>query len=159
MTFQSWRTVMSLDQNKALSRKAIELWSSGDTTIVDQLFAADYVNHQHNHPNSPQVVRGIQAWEKFVTEFHEAFPDFLDTIEDQVAEGDKVATRFTSRGTQKGEIMGIAPTDRQASWTGITIDRIENGKIAETWGLVDTLGMLQQLRATPDSKPDAMPSQ
>lgn len=79
------------------------------------------------------MIRSIQEWKNFVIQFHQAFPDFHDTIEDQIAEGDKVVTRFTSTGTQKGEIMGIQPTNKKVSWTGIAINRIENGKIVESW--------------------------
>lgn len=136
---------MSLEENKALSRRAIELWSSGDAAAVDEIFTSNYVNYQHHHPDSPDVMRGTEAWKKFVIEFHQAFPNFLDTIEDQIAEGNKVVTRFTSEGTQKGEIMGIKPTGKQVSWTGIAIDRIENGKIVETWVNWDLMGMMQQL--------------
>lgn len=144
---------MSLEQNKALARRAIELWSSGDATSVDQIYAPDYVNYQHSHPSSSQVVRGIEAWKKFIIEFHQAFPDFHDTIEDQIAEEDKVVTRFTSQGTQKGEIMGISPTGKQVSWTGISIDRIKDGKIVESWGDWDMMSMMQQLGAVSLSEP------
>ena len=136
---------MSLEQNKALSQRAIELWSSGNAAAVDEIFAPNYVNYQHHHPDSPNVVHGTEAWKKFVIEFHQAFPDFHDTIEDQIAEGDKVVTRFTSTGIQQGEIMGIKPTGKQASWTGITIDCIKDGKIVETWANWDMMGMMQQL--------------
>lgn len=138
---------MSLEQNKSLARRAIALWSSGDTGSVDEIFAPDYVNHQHHHPDAPQDIRGVAAWKTFIAEFHQAFPDFRDTIEAQIAEGDRVVTRFISRGTQRGKFMGISPTNRQASWTGIAIDRVAGGKIAETWVNWDMMGMLQQLGA------------
>ena len=142
---------MAEDQNKALARRALELWSSGklsdDLSAVDEIYAPTYVNHQHHHPDSPDAVRGTEEWKRFMSDFHRAFPDFLDTIDDQIAEGDRVVTRFTSRGTQQGEIMGIPPTGKQASWTGIEIDRIEDGKIVESWVNWDMMGMLQQLGA------------
>lgn len=142
---------MTLDENKAVARRAIELWSSGnlsaDTAAVDEIYAPTYVNHQHHHPNSPEDIRGTEAWKTFLKDFYQAFPDFLDAIAFQIAEGDKVATRFTSRGTQKGEIMGVPATGRQASWTGIVIDRFADGKIVESWTNWDMMGMLQQLGA------------
>lgn len=144
---------MSLDQNKTLARRANELWSSGDVATVDEIFTSNYVNYQHHHPDSPNVIRGTEAWKKLVIEFHQAFPDFHDTIEDQIAEGDKVVTRFTARGTQQGEIMGIKPTGKQVSLTGISIHRIENGKIVETWTNWDMMGMMQQLGAVSLSEP------
>ena len=95
------------------------------------------------------VVRGTAAMKAFIVEFRRGFPDFRDTIEDQVAEGDRVVTRFTSRGTQLGPLMGIEPTGRKAAWMGITVDRIADGRIAESWASWDMMGMLQQLGAAP----------
>ena len=91
------------------------------------------------------MIRGTEAWKTFVREFRQAFPDFHDTIEDQVAEGDKVVTRFTSQGTQAGEFMGVPPTGKHVRWTGIVVDRIADDKIVESWGSWDMLGMPQQL--------------
>jgi len=75
--------------------------------------------------------------------------DRQSTVEDQIAEGDKVMTRWTYRGTHKGDLMGIAPTDKQVTVTGICIDRIVGGKIVEEWGEMDNLGMMQQLGVVP----------
>jgi steroid delta-isomerase-like uncharacterized protein len=136
---------MTLEQHKALARHAIEVWSSGDVATVDEIYAPSYVNYQHHHPDSPHVIRGTEAWKNFVCEFRKAFPDFHDTIEEQVAEGDKVVTRFTSQGTQAGEFMGLPPTGKYVRWTGIVVDRIADDKIVESWGSWDMLGMLQQL--------------
>ena len=138
---------MTLEANKALARQAVGLWSSGDVDMVDRLFTADYVNHQ-NQPSGPAAdVHGREAWKSYVGSFRKAFPDFRDTIEMQVAEGDLVATRFSSIGTHRGPFLGLAPTDRQASWSGISIDRIADGMIAETWVNWDKFGLLQQLGA------------
>ena len=78
-----------------------------------------------------------------------AFPNVEEIIEDQVAEGDKVATRLTFSGTHSGELMGIPPTGKQVTFTAITIDQLVDGKITERWHLFDTLGMLQQLGVIP----------
>jgi predicted ester cyclase len=78
-----------------------------------------------------------------------AFPDQHSTIDDQLAEGDKVATRATIRATHRGEFMGIAPTGKHVAFTGILISRVEEGKMAETWTYVDTLGLFQQLGTFP----------
>ena len=83
----------------------------------------------------------------FVREFRQAFPDFYDIIEDQVAEGDKVVTRFTSVGAHRGPLMGVEPTNKQVRWSGIAIDRVVGGKIVEEWVSWDMMGMLQQLGA------------
>jgi len=139
---------MSLEQNKALVRRVIdEVWSQGKLAAVDELYAADFVSHQHSHTAGRQDIRGLEALKTFVREFREAFPDFHDIIEDQVAEGDKVVTRFTSVGTHRGPLMGLEPTNKQVRWSGIAIDRIVGGKIAEDWVNWDMMGMLQQLGA------------
>jgi predicted ester cyclase len=78
-----------------------------------------------------------------------AFPEPQATIEDQIAEGDKVMTRFTARCTHRGEFMGIAPTGKHVTFTGLFVSRFEEGKIAETWMYVDTLSLFQQLGAFP----------
>jgi predicted ester cyclase len=84
---------------------------------------------------------------RFAREFREAFPDFHDSVDIQIAEGDMVATRFTSTGTHRGTFMGVEPTNRELTWTGITIDRIAEGKIVESWANWDMMGMMQQLNA------------
>ena len=81
--------------------------------------------------------------------FLKAFPDLHLTVEDMIAEGDKVVTRFTSRGTQTGAFMGIPPTGKQVTVSSIVIARIADGKIVEEWGLDDQMGMLQQLGVIP----------
>lgn len=138
---------MSVMDNKELARRAIGLWSSGNTDRPEEIFATDYVNHQHHHPDNANDLRGLGPWKQFIASFHQAFPDFADKITAQIAEGDLVATHFTSSGTHKGEMMGMAPTGKRATWTGIAIDRIANGKIAESWVNWDMYGMLQQLGA------------
>jgi predicted ester cyclase len=81
--------------------------------------------------------------------FHHGFPDWRETIDDVVAEGDRVVIRVTGSGTHQGEFQGIPPTDRQVTATGIGIGRIENGRIAESWAAYDALGMMQQLGVIP----------
>ncbi|MGH9845507.1 MAG: ester cyclase [Blastocatellia bacterium] len=138
---------MKTDQNKALVRRALEeVWSKGEVTAAPEIYAPGFVSHQHSHPNVRDV-HGVDALVAFVREFREAFPDFHDTIDDQVAEGDKVVTRFTSAGTHRGALMGIKPAGKRASWMGITIDRIEEGRIVEQWVSWDLFGMMQQLGA------------
>jgi steroid delta-isomerase-like uncharacterized protein len=138
---------MSVTGHKDLARRAIGLWSRGNTDRPEEIFAPDYINHQHHHPDSAETIRGIGPWKQFIGSFHQAFPDFEDKIAAQIAEGDLVATHFISSGTHRGEIMGLAPTGKRATWTGIAIDRIADGKIAESWVNWDMLGMLQQLGA------------
>src|SRR5689334_22030325 len=119
---------MSLSQNKDLARRAIKLWTQGSKENLEQIFASDYVNHQQHLPDSVHAISGLDAWKQFIATFHQAFPDFEDRIVTQIAEGDLVATQFVSTGTQEGQIMGILATGRRASWTGMAIDHIANGK-------------------------------
>jgi steroid delta-isomerase-like uncharacterized protein len=143
---------MSAEQHKALARKAIRIWTTGDFDAADEIYAPDYVNHQHHHPGDPQDLHGTQAMKRFAGEFRKSFPDFHDEIDIQIAEGDMVATRFTSIGTHKGPFMGIEPTNKELRWTGITIDRTVDGKIVESWANWDMMGMMQQLGAIPSPK-------
>ena len=83
--------------------------------------------------------------------YRSAFPDVRLIIEEQVAEGDKVVTRWIAYGTHQGEMMGIAPTGNQVRVEGITISHIQRGKIVQEWELFDTLGLMQQLGAAPHS--------
>jgi steroid delta-isomerase-like uncharacterized protein len=136
---------MTLEQNKALARRELqELWSEGNLAVADEIFAPNFVSHQHSRPDE-QGVHGVAAYKAFVRQIHEAFPDLHYVLEDQIAEGDKVMTRNVATGTQKGSLMGIDPTNKRAQWAGISIDRIEQGKIVENWVSWDMMGMLQQL--------------
>jgi steroid delta-isomerase-like uncharacterized protein len=136
---------MTVESNKRLAREAIQIWTTGDLSAADELYASDYVNHQHHDPNDPRDLHGLEAMKAFAAEFRQAFPDFHDSIDIQIAEGEMVATRFTSRGTHRGAFMGVEPTNKELSWSGITIDRIAQGRIVESWANWDMLGMMQQL--------------
>jgi steroid delta-isomerase-like uncharacterized protein len=139
---------VSAEENKALARRLIEeMFNRGNLEAADELFAPDYVNHD---PGSPEEIRGgPEGIKRYVGVYRTAFPDLQLTIEDQVTEGDKVATRWTGRGTHQGDLMGIAPTGRRATATGITIDRISGDKVVETWTNFDVMGMMQQLGVIP----------
>ena len=128
-----------------------EVWSEGRFDLVDELFAPEYVGH----PSGPEeVVRGPEGVKEYVGRLRTAFPDLTVTVEDQIAESDQVATRWTARGTHDGELMGIDPTGRTGAVTGITIQRIaDGGQIAEGWTNWDTLGLLNQLGVTPQPAP------
>lgn len=137
---------MSLEQNKQLARAAIDIWSTGDVDRADEIFAPGYVMHQHHDPDGSGDL-GLAQLKAFVAEFRRAFPDLTDSIDHQLAEGDLVATGFTSTGTNDGPYHDIPPTGRRMSWTGTVVDRVADGRIVETWGNWDLLGMLQQLGA------------
>jgi steroid delta-isomerase-like uncharacterized protein len=134
-------------ENKAIARRALEeLWGGGSLDVVDELFADDFVGHAGS---GMEPIRGRDAQKQFVGAFREAFPDESITIEQQVAEGDVVVTRWTAKGTHQGNLMGIPATGRETTTSGITIHRIRDGKIAEGETSFDQLGLLQQIGAVP----------
>ncbi len=137
---------MSIEHNKAIARQFFEeAYNTGNVALLEQLLAPAYVDEK-TPPGTPGGPEGIAA---VITMFRHAFPDLHFTIEDQVAEGDKVATRYTFRGTQQGELMGIPPTGKQVSIGGISIYRITDGKMQQAWIEYDMLGLLQQLGVIP----------
>lgn len=135
---------MSTEQNKAIVHRFFE---ELNLTVVDELYVPDYVHHDPSLP--PEFQRGRDAYKQLVTMFHTGFPDIKVTVEDLVAEGDKVVARWTWRGTNQGEFQGMPPTGKQVTGSGISIHRIAEGKIAEAWVNFDALGMLQQLGVIP----------
>jgi steroid delta-isomerase-like uncharacterized protein len=135
------------EENKALARRAFEdHFNTGNLDLAEEIFAADYVNHD---PTLPDFGIGPEVANQGVRVYRGAFPDAQITVEDQVAEGNKVTTRWTGRGTHQGELLDVGPTGNRVEVTGITISRIEGGKIAEEWINYDALGMLQQIGAIP----------
>ncbi len=134
---------MSAEENKALARRSWELLNNLD--ILEEAYAADLVWHEPD-----QDIRGYEEAKQFVTMYKTAFPDLQATVEDAIAEGDKVVTRWTIRGTHQEEIEEFGPpTGKQIEIKGITIHRIEDGKIAEEWNSYDNLSLLQQLGLAP----------
>ena len=135
-------------ENKALLRRAVEevFSAQGNVDVADEIFAPDYVGH---NPTDPQDVRGPEGAKELARIYRSAFPDVRLIIEEQVAEGDMVVTRWIAYGTHQGEMMGIAPTGNQVRVEGITISHIQEGKIVQEWELFDTLGLMQQLGAAP----------
>ena len=137
---------MSAD-TKAIARRFLEeAFNSGNLDVVDEPVAPEFVNHDAALPE-PRV--GIEAAKASITGYREAFPDLRLTIEQQLAEGEYVTTRWSASGTHQGNLMGMAPTGKQATVTGITIDRIVDGRFVESWTNWDTLGLMQQLGVIP----------
>ena len=136
---------MSIEENKVLLRRLFEeVWNQGNLATVDELLAADYVLH-----DPAMLIRGPEGFKAYVSAFRVAFPDLHATIEDQIAQDDKVAMRFTVRATHKGEFQGLPPTGKQITLSGINIQRFVDGKIVENWVNLDALGLLQQLGVLP----------
>ena len=135
------------EENKALSRRVIEeIFNAGNLDLADELIAQDHVHHD---PAMPEEGHGPEHMKEFANMYRSAFPDVHIEIEDQIAEGDKVVSRWVASGTHEGELMGIAPTGNRVTVAGMTIDRIANGQVAETWDNYDALGMMQQLGVIP----------
>jgi steroid delta-isomerase-like uncharacterized protein len=136
---------------KAIARRMIEeVYGAGNLAVVDQIVPGDYVGHD---PAMPEPIRGPEGVKAAAGGYRSAFPDLSLTVEAQLSEGDLVVTRWTARGTHQGELFGIAATGKQATVTGISLDKITNGKIVEDWTNWDTLGLLQQLGAVPAPTP------
>src|SRR5215203_1646222 len=134
---------MSEQENKAVARREIEeLYARGNLDAAEEIYAPNYVGHE---PTSGDI-RGIEGAKQFAATFRQAFPDLQPTVEDQVAEGDKVVTRFSARGTHQGETEDFGPpTGNRMEITGITIERFAEGKIVEDWTNFDALGLMRQL--------------
>jgi steroid delta-isomerase-like uncharacterized protein len=142
---------MSTKDVKALERHFFEEWNKGKAAAmkaIDETCATNIVWHDVTGID----IRGLKDFKKSMEEFFNAFPDNHFTIHDIVAEGDKVATRYTITGTHKGELMGIPATNKKITLMALEIDRIVAGKFVEGWISFDTMGMMQQLGVIPTPK-------
>jgi steroid delta-isomerase-like uncharacterized protein len=136
---------MSTEENRALIRRLYEdVFNQRNLALVDELCTSDQAFH-----NPPTTLHGREEFKQLLSLYLTAFPDARFTVEDVIAEGDRVASRYTFRGTHQGELMGIAPTGKQVTVSGIIMNRIVGGQVAEGWLNFDALGMLQQLGAIP----------
>jgi len=134
---------MSVKENKELIRNSYDLMNRRELAEYFKLLSSGYIEHLPTGDMSlEQTIQGVPT-------FYIAFPDARATIEDMVAEGDKVAVRVTWRGTHQGDFIGIPPTGKTFEMTNTAIFRIADGKWAETWATVDNLGLLQQLGVIP----------
>ena len=148
---------MSAEENKALVRYWIEeVINKGNLAVVDAMCPPGYVGHNPHHPLKDQPAGPEEVKEHVVRMLRTAFPDLQQSIEDMIAEGDKVVVRSTFRGTHQGPFAGIAPTGKRLSMTAIEIFRVKDGKIPEHWINADYLGAMQQLGAIP--APNAAPT-
>jgi steroid delta-isomerase-like uncharacterized protein len=130
--------------NKASARAVFEVWSTGELERLDDLVAPEVVHHDPYDPNGDQ---GLEGMKRTIELNRAAFPDMRLTVEDQIAEGDKVVTRWTGEMTHSGELSGVEPSGNKVTISGITIDRFEDGKIVEAWRSMDTLGLLRGIGA------------
>lgn len=139
---------MSTDQNKAIPRRFFKAFETNDQPALKEVLSPDFVAH---HPGNPRPL-GREEFLQTIGAYKSAFSDQHYTIKDQIAEGDTVVTRTTWKATHSGEFQGLPPTGKRIEIGGIAIARIEDGKIAERWVMVDQLGMMQQLGLVPSSE-------
>jgi len=133
------------DDMKRLARRSLELWASGSTGRPEDVFAAGYLNHQEPAAAGGVKAIDLETWKTIVAENHRALSDFTVTVLTQVAEGDLVATRWRFEATQTGDYLGHPPSGKRAIWTGVQIDRVEDGKIVESWVDWDKYRLFQML--------------
>jgi predicted ester cyclase len=141
------RSSMSAEENKEKARRLMEeAFGQGKVEVIDEVLDANFVCYD---PNSEAgEIRGADTMKGEIEYFRNAVPDLIYTVEDQVAEGDKVVTRYTARGTHQGEFFGVAGTGNRVEFTGIQIDRFdESGKMVEEWPEYDLLGAMRQMGA------------
>jgi steroid delta-isomerase-like uncharacterized protein len=134
------------DANKRIIQRMFEESWTGNFDAIDEFVSADYVGHD---PSEQEPTRGPDGLKEFIARYRSAFEGVRLIVEDQFADGDKVATRWSARGTHSGEISGIAPTGKDVTVTGMTISRFAGGKVVEEWSTWDTLGLLVQLGVIP----------
>jgi len=140
---------MSTEENKAVARRSYETFNTamrtGNFGAFEEVLAANAVDHNP----APGQAPGLEGVKQVFGMFRTAFPDLHFTVEDMIAEGDKVVSRITAHGTHKGDFQGIPPTGKQMTQTGIDILHIAGGKVVERWGEFDNLGLMQQIGVVP----------
>jgi steroid delta-isomerase-like uncharacterized protein len=137
---------MSAEESKAIVRRFWGVWEEGNIDLVDELLAPDYINHTPATPDQPTGPEGVKG---VVAMFRSGMPDLRVVIEDMIAEGDKVAVRYTLEGIHEGDLFGVPPTGQRLSIKSISVERVSDGKIREHWRVTDSLDMMQQLGVIP----------
>lgn len=131
---------------KAIVQREFEIFNAGNFGIADEIIADDYVGHD---PALPEPIRGPEGIKEAAAGYRAAFPDLEVSIEQQLADGEWVVTRWTATGTHEGELFGIAPTGKRSTVSGISVEHVVGGKVVEDFTIWDTLGMMQQIGAVP----------
>lgn len=133
------------EDNKAVDRRYVEeVLNAGRLEVIDEICAPEFVSHVAGYPEM-----GREGDKQLIAMLRAAFPDFSATIEDQIAEEDRVVHRLRAQGTHQGEIFGVPPTGKRVEVSGININRFVDGKLVEAWGIIDVLGVLVQIGAMP----------
>lgn len=134
------------ERNKAISKRIFEeIYSRGNLDLIDELVSPNVVNHTA----PPGLPPGTEGFKQQVSMIRNAMPDLQSNVDDLIAEGDKIVTRWTGTGTHLGEMMGIPPTGNTIVVSGVNVERIANGKVVEHWSVFDQLDFMQQLGAIP----------
>lgn len=136
---------MDLEDNKSLARRMLNLWAAGNKDDPREILTDDYVNHQEPYIEDGANDLDLAAWLDILKSHHRAFPDCRVDILMQIAEGDRVASRWRFSATNTGEFRGRPPSSHPVSWTGIEIDVIEDGKIQESWVDWDMYRQLKEI--------------
>ena len=135
------------EQNKNLLSKVVnEVWNQGNFDMIEDLVTDDFIIHSMG---MEEDLKGPEQVKQHYIHLHKAFPDIKFTINDQIAEDDKVVTHFTVSATHKGEFKGIPATGNKVTFKGVDIDKIADGKFVECWTNIDELGLMQQLGVIP----------
>jgi steroid delta-isomerase-like uncharacterized protein len=132
---------MDRERNKEAKKRYFDAFNAQDLEAIDELFAPDYVLHLAGAPD----VQGSESLRQMVAQSFSNLSDAILRVEDMVAEGDKVVTRWTMTATHSGEFMGVPPTDRRLTMSGIIIDRFVDGRVVEAWESFDMYGLMAQL--------------
>jgi len=135
---------VSTKDNINIAHRFAQAWTAGCLDIIDELAAPDIVV---SYPIPPEPIRGPEAFKAFLSELFVGLPDSTVTVDDTIAEGDKVACRWTMKGTHKGPLFGFAATNRQVQISGFTFYRIVNGKVVEETGMGNNISLMQQIGA------------
>ena len=133
---------MSVENNKAVARRFVQVWGDGNLDVLDELAAPSLVVR---YPTIPQVIQGSRAFRHVLAGFRSAFPDSALRVEEEIAEGEKVVIRWSFSGTHKGNLLGVPATGKKVTWTGVTIYRIVDGKVVEEQGEEDFAGFFRQV--------------
>jgi len=135
------------EQNKVTMRHGIEeVWNRGNYAVADEIIASDFIAHT---PHANDDIHGPEGVKQFISGLRSGFPDLKFTIEDQIAEDDRVVARWQAQGTHEGNFQGVPATGKRVNVPGITINRFADGKVVEGWMSLDQLGLMQQLGVLP----------
>jgi predicted ester cyclase len=124
---------MSIQEQKEISHRSLEMWASRHSGKPEDIFAGNYVNHQEPDVQGGISDKNLESWKQLVSDFHKSFSNSKVRILMQIAEGDLVANRWEFMATHTGDFMGIGRTGKEITWTGVQIDRFQEGKIVESW--------------------------